>query len=185
MLNMMILVLGLLSASAGYTPATADSVPQPSVKLAQSPPSFLGLLPGDRGAIYPMGQFYSMGDVALYDDRDSVVGKKGPPLSVTKDAYTGYTEYRYEDITVGLYEGMVYYVHADVDMNASASPGKIKLNGKWLFLESGGLALALGQPDFEAEDGDVYIRDLAAIKIYRDPETRTIVGVDLFDTIAF
>ncbi|MNJ34185.1 hypothetical protein D3C77_288850 [compost metagenome] len=120
-----------------------------------------------------------MGDVTLYDDRESVVRKKGKPLSVNKNVYSGYTEYQYKDITVGLYEDMVYYVHID------ASPEKIKVNGKWLVLHKQELKQAFGEPDFEAEDGDVYIRDLAAIKIYRDPATKAIVGVDLFDTIAF
>lgn len=180
MLNIMLLLLGLLSASASYNPATVDSVPQHSVKLALSQ-SFSSerTMPGENEAASPIGEFHSMGDVTLHDDRKSVVRKKGRPLSINKDAYSGYIEYQYEDITVGLYEDLVYYVHVD------ASPEKIKVNGKWLNLRKQELWQALGEPDFEAEDGDVYIRDLAAIKIYRDPETRAIAGVDLFDTIAF
>lgn len=180
MLNIMLLLLGLLSASASHNPATVDSVPQLSVKLALSQlSSSERAIPGEDKAASPIGEFHSMGDVTLHDDRESVVRKKGQPLSISKDAYSGYTEYRYEDITVGLYEDLVYYVHVD------ASPAKIKVNEKWLALEKQELRQAFGEPDFEAEDGDVYIRDLAAIKIYRDPETRAVVGVDLFDTIAF
>lgn len=178
MLNIMLL-LGLFTA-ASHNPATVDSVPQLSVKLALSQQSSSEQsVPGEDKAAPSIGEFHSMGDVTLYDDRESVVQKKGKPLSINKNVYSGYTEYKYKDITVGLYEDLVYYVHID------ASLEKIKVNGKWLALHKQELKRAFGEPDFEAEDGDVYIRDLAAIKIYRDPVTRAIVGVDLFDTIAF
>ncbi|MUG46619.1 hypothetical protein [Paenibacillus woosongensis] len=175
MLNMMLLLLGLLTASPDHTPATVDSVPRLPVKLAQV----------QQSNLMPITEFESMGEVSLFDDRDSVVRKKGKPLSINKDVYSGYTEYEYKDLTVGLSEDLVYYVHVDVDASAEGYPAKIQLNGHWLPLQKQELAQALGEPDFKAEDGDVYIRDLAAIKIYRHPATKAIVGVDLFDTIAF
>ncbi|AZK46163.1 hypothetical protein [Paenibacillus lentus] len=178
MLNIMLL-LGFLTAVSHY-PTTVDSIPQLSVKLAFSPQSSSERsVPDENKAASPIDEFHSMGDVTLHDDRESVVQKKGRPLSIHKNAYSGYTEYQYADITVGLYEDLVYYVHI------AASPEKIKVNGRWLSLQKPGLDQVFGEPDYVAEDGDVYIRDLAAIKIYRDPETRGIVGVDLFDTIAF
>lgn len=39
----------------------------------------------------------------------------------------------------------------------------------------------LGTPDFVAEDGDVYLRGSAALKIYRNPQTGEWEGIDLFD----
>ncbi|WP_019637572.1 hypothetical protein [Paenibacillus fonticola] len=180
MLNMMLVLLGLLSASAGHDPAAAvDSAPLLSVKLVleQQTSSKLSSMSEDSTAS-TVDDFHSMGDVTLYDNRESVVRKKGKPLSVNKDTYSGYTEYQYEDIAVGLYEDLVYYVHV------GSSPTKIKVNGKWMTLQKQSLLKAFGEPDFEAEDGDVYIRGYAAIKIYRDPENGSVIGVDLFDTIA-
>ncbi|GAA0137349.1 hypothetical protein YSY43_41900 [Paenibacillus sp. YSY-4.3] len=175
MLNMMLLLLGLLTASPDHIPATVDSAPQLSVKLAQV----------QQSNPKPITEFESMGEVSLYDDRESVVRKKGEPLSINKDVYSGYTEYHYKDITVGLSEDLVYYVHMHMDESTGAWAGVIQLNGQWLPLQKQEITQALGEPDFKAEDGDVYIRDLAAIKIYRHPTTKAIVGVDLFDTIAF
>ncbi|WHX48437.1 hypothetical protein QNH46_20550 [Paenibacillus woosongensis] len=175
MLNMMLLLLGLLTAFPDHTPATVDSIPRLPVKLAQA----------QQSNLKPITEFESMGEVSLFDDRDSVIRKKGKPLSINKDVYSGYTEYQYKDITVGLSEDFVYYVHVDVDASAEGCPGKIQLNGQWLPLQKQEIAQALGEPDLKAEDGDVYIRDLAAVKIYRHPATKAIVGVDMFDTIAF
>ncbi|MDQ0091273.1 hypothetical protein J2T12_004710 [Paenibacillus anaericanus] len=176
MLNVLFLLLGLFYPFTHTNSVAVDEIPQSTVNLAiwQSPsPTLSSEIEGKGNKV--MGSLESMGDISLNDDRHDVLEKKGKPYSVDTDPYTRYTEYRYDDITVGLYDDLVYYVHADGD------PEKIKINGVWVSLQEKSLLQVLGEPDFLAEDGDVYTRGLAALKIYRDPSSREISGVDLFD----
>ncbi|MDN4068124.1 hypothetical protein QYF50_09525 [Paenibacillus vini] len=179
MLNALLLLLGLLSPFAGGMQATAD-LPVPSTaRLALWQPSFPAQAADDTwGKITSMDSFDSMDGITLYDDYKSVLSKKGEPDSADKDPYTGYTEFRYDGLTIGLYEGLVYYVHT------GPSPEKMSLNGISIPLQEVWLRHYFGEPDFVAEDGDVYIRGNAALKVYRDPLSGEVTGVDLFDDAA-
>lgn len=74
-----------------------------------------------------------------------------------------------------LCDGIVDYVHV------GAAAGKMQINGSWIPLSKYQVADALGQPQFRAEDGDVYLRGHHAVKVYTDPETGRLAGVDFFD----
>lgn len=178
MLNVLFLLLGLLYPYTNVNSVAAEELTQPTMKLAlwQSPSPALSSEIEDIG-VHTMDSLESMNDISLNDDLRAVVEKKGKPDAIVHDRYTGYTEYRYEDITVGLYDDLVYYVHAD------SAPENIKINGVWVSLQEKSLLQVFGEPDFLAEDGDVYTRGPVALKIYRDPSSREIVGVDLFDDI--
>lgn len=54
----------------------------------------------------------------------------------------------------------------------------MQINGSWIPLSKYRVADALGQPQFRAEDGDVYLRGHHAVKVYTDPETGRLAGVD-------
>ncbi|MNO06347.1 hypothetical protein D3C81_2280880 [compost metagenome] len=49
---------------------------------------------------------------------------------------------------------------------------------------NGNVGELLGTPDYVAEDGDVYIRGSAALKIYRNANSGEWDGIDLFDANA-
>ncbi|WP_410772265.1 hypothetical protein [Fontibacillus sp. BL9] len=182
MIHALLLLLGLLSPFAGEMPAVADLPDQHSVRLALWQNPFPADAAGKNGetarTIESFDSFESMGNITLYDDFKSVLAKKGEPDSIKKDPYTGYTECHYGTLTVGIYEDLVYYVHT------GPYPKKVTLNGISIPLQKVWLRHFFGEPDFVAEDGEVYIRGHAALKVYKDPASGKITGVDLFDDAA-
>lgn len=182
MLRMLLMLLGLLTVPlTGSSMIDAAHEPDTSDELAILQSYMLDSIPSESEEISTLvwEELHSMGDVALYHDLKDVIANKGEPISIEKDVYTGYIEYRYEDINVGFYKNVVYYVHA------GNCPEQVKINGKWLVLRQPDIMQVLGKPDYVADDGEVYIRNLAALKIYKNPVTGSITAVDLFDTIAF
>ncbi|MEF2967541.1 hypothetical protein V3851_17070 [Paenibacillus sp. M1] len=177
MMKALLLLLGLLSPLAGEMQAAIDLPTEPAAQPALWRIPAPAQTPEEQKAP-PLRSFDSMGDISLSDNLESVLNKKGKPDAVEKDPYTGFTECRYGKLTVGLYEGVVYYVHT------GSSPDKIILNGISIPLDKFWLRHFLGEPDYVAEDGDVYMRGNAALKIYRDPLSGKITGADLFDEAA-
>ncbi|MCA1294497.1 hypothetical protein LBW89_15850 [Paenibacillus sp. alder61] len=176
MLNALLLLVGLLSPFAGFSASSAMGPPpaEPVAELAllQAPLSSLarGTMTAER-----LEHFDSMGGVSLSDDVQLILSKKGEPERIEEDDFTGFTELHYGNLAIGLYEDLVYYVHT------GPSPKNITLNGKVIPLQKPWLERYLGKPDFVAEDGDVYIRGHAALKLYKDADTGKITGADLFD----
>ncbi len=121
-----------------------------------------------------LDSFQTLNGVSLDWSRKQLLQAKGKPAEIVKDEITGYTEYRYPGVTAGLYEDVVYYVHAD-----HVEHGML-LNGHFIPLTGNGMNLYLGEPDFRAEDGDVYSRTPNALKVYRD-ESGHLAAVDLFN----
>lgn len=178
MINVLLLLYGLLSPFAGETTVAVEPPSQPTAELALWQHPFPAqAAENGRETRRTMGAFDSMGGISLYDDLKSVLSKKGEPDSVEKDPYTGYIECQYGNLTVGLYEDLVYYVHTGF------APQNISVNDISIPLQEPWLSHFFGEPDFVAEDGDVYIRGSAALKIYKDPAGK-IIGVDLFDEAA-
>ncbi|ANS75829.1 hypothetical protein AWM70_15570 [Paenibacillus yonginensis] len=118
--------------------------------------------------------FQTLNGVSLDWSREQLLQAKGSPDKIVKDEITGYTEYRYPDVTAGLYEDAVYYVHVDAIRQG------IRVNGQFISLKNNGMNPYFGEPDYRAEDGDVYIRQPNAVKIYRG-ETGLPAAVDLFN----
>ncbi|MBP2002456.1 hypothetical protein J2Z69_003529 [Paenibacillus shirakamiensis] len=122
----------------------------------------------------PIEYFNTLNDIALSDQRSDVIRIKGEPNHISTDSITGYTEYHYNDTIVGMYEDHVYYVHVNTEAQ------QMKINDEWISLQPNVLRQTLGNPDYKAEDGDVYMKESGAIKIYKDA-TQSIKGIDLFD----
>lgn len=170
MMSIILLVIGILFPFADAEHhVIADYEPLPTFQLAMAYSSVDA----------PIAMFDSMNEISLADNMETVIDKRGEPDQVTYDKITGYTEYAYPDITVGFYDDIVYYVQLQ------STEQSMNLNGHWIQLQEDELQRSLGTVDFEADDGDVYIRGLAAVKIYRDSDTDAVIGVDLFDTVAF
>lgn len=175
MLNALVLLIGLLSPLNGSAPASPDAAMGTEVRLASSSVAESASTLKQDAAITRMSDFNTLNDISLSDRRKDVLGKKGKPDKITKDPLTGYTEYHYKDVTVGLYEDQVYYVHLGANVK------EMKVNRQWVAIQSTSLNRVLGPADYIAEDGDVYTRGYSAIKIFRNHEGK-VQGIDLFDS---
>ncbi|WP_334078209.1 hypothetical protein [Paenibacillus sanfengchensis] len=179
MLNTLLLLVGLLSPFAGFSASAATGPPaaqpaaQPAAELALWQPPYPATAEAER-----LEQFDSMGGISLSDDVQLILSKKGEPDRIDQDSFTGYMELHYGNLAIGVYEDLVYYVHT------GPSPKRITLNGIVIPLQKPWLERYLGKPDFVAEDGDVYIRGHAALKLYKEADTGKIIGADLFDDTA-
>ncbi|MBE9915220.1 hypothetical protein G8C92_14400 [Paenibacillus donghaensis] len=124
----------------------------------------------------PLQHFDTMNGISLSDTPRDVLVKKGKPLRITHDRWTGCNEYHYKDAVAGICDGMVDYVHIPV------SAEKMRINGNWVSLKPSDVENVLGKPQFVSEDGSVFIRGFHAVKLYRDPNTGAVQGADFFDS---
>lgn len=176
-MNVIILLFSLLSsyvASSGeqeHVPAAFFSV-QPEVVLAFE----------HSVALSPrINSFDSLAGASLYMSKEELLLAKGTPLNIAPDPWQECLEYQYADMSAGICEGAVTYIHVTP---AQAGQYGLKLNGETLNPANNNVGELLGTPDFVAEDGDVYIRGNAALKIYRNSQSGEWDGIDLFDANA-
>lgn len=176
-MNVIILLLSLLSsyvAPSGqkeYVPAAFFSV-QPQVVLAFEHSAVLSPY---------INKFDSLAGASLYMSKEELLQSKGIPLSIVPDPWQECLEYQYADMSAGICEGAVSYIHVTP---AQATQFGLKLNDEALNPADNNVRELLGTPDFAAEDGDVYIRGSAALKIYRNSQSGEWDGIDLFDANA-
>lgn len=121
--------------------------------------------------------FRTLNGISLDDTMNDMLDKKGQPAHKQEDPYLGCPEYHFRDVKVGLCEdtGVINYVHID------ASESHIRLNGESIKLDIESIHLALGEPYYVAEDGEVFLRGDQALKVYMKSGSRQIEGIDLFD----
>lgn len=123
--------------------------------------------------------FETVNDISLQHRKEDVIQIKGEPVQVNEIPFLGCTEYEYADATIGICDDWVGYVHVDF------SVGTFRINGHNISINEKSITEALGASQFSAEDGEVYIKGDQAIKVYLDPFTRTIQGIDFFDGTSF
>lgn len=173
-MNILVLLLSLLSPYLSPSPQK-DVVPaalftvQPQVVLAFE--HSLGFNPYIQS-------FESLAGVSLYMPEEELLRVKGTPLAVTPDPWQECLEYQYADMSAGICNGIVLYVHVTP---GQAGQFGLQLNGMEIDPARNNLRELLGSPDFAAEDGDVYLRGSKALKIYRNSQTGEWEGIDLFD----
>ncbi|MNO41102.1 hypothetical protein D3C76_312660 [compost metagenome] len=173
-MNIFILLFSLLSPYFDASPQLASVstfIEQPKSVLAfeyvsETSPSI------DR--------FDSLQGVTLYATKEELLLTKGNPLTVTNDPLQGTEEYQYVDVTVGVGEGFVLYVHVSP---TQAQQFGLQVNGVGIDPVKDNVQSTLGKPYFIAEDGDVYMRGNNALKIYRNLAGE-FEGIDLFDSIS-
>lgn len=173
-MNIFVLLLSLLSPY--FSPsAQNESVPaalftvQPQVVLAFE--HSLGFSPY-------IESFESLAGVSLYMPEEELLRVKGTPLAVTPDPWQECLEYVYADVSAGICNGLVLYVHVTPEQ---AGHFGLQLNEWEINPAQDNIRELLGSPDFVAEDGDVYLRGNDALKIYRNAQTGEWEGIDLFD----
>ena len=172
-MNVLILLLSLL------TPYLDKPAQQEPLSTAFTPPASAVLAFQHSQMPAPsINRFEALADVSLYATEDELLEQKGMPLEVKPDPWQGCQEYQYEDLSAGVCEGIVLYVHVTP---YQARHHGLSINGIELNPEQGNLQNLLGSPDFQAEDGDVYIRGNTAVKVYKDQVSGEWLGIDLFD----
>lgn len=163
-------VISPFSVQPAATPAAHDL--QWTVMEEQVPE--MTLAPG-RSETFE--QFRTLNGVSLEDEKHEVLVKSGEPIDIKKDPYLGCPEYHFRDVHVGICKdtGIIQYVHVD------GSREDLKVNGKSIPMHIDAIHQALGKPYYTAEDGEVYVRGQYAIKVYMQPGSSEIEGVDFFD----
>lgn len=110
--------------------------------------------------------------VSLYDDRLSVVNKKGVPLDIVRDPLFNEIEiYRYPDVEISFYGETVY------DLSLMKEAGAFEIDGYLVEWSPESIRWVLGEPDYVAEDGLVYQREENLLKVYLDLELHEIVAI--------
>lgn len=113
--------------------------------------------------------------ISLYDDQQAVVEHLGAPENIESDPYTEQLEiYQYEGIQVGFSAGYVDFVRV------LPEAGAIHIDGNPIPMTLEAMTGQLGQPDFVAEDGLVFKRREAAIKLFLDETKQHITSIDYF-----
>ncbi|OMD21828.1 hypothetical protein, partial [Paenibacillus odorifer] len=158
-----------------------DASPQlvPISTFIEQPKSVLAFEHVSESSPY-INRFDSLQGVALYTTKEELLLTKGNPLAVTNDSLLETVEYHYADVTVGVGEGVVLYVHV---APPQAQQFGLYVDGVEIDPLTDNLQDTLGKPYFIAEDGDVYLRGNNALKIYRNLAGE-FEGIDLFDSIS-
>lgn len=189
MLTLMMLLAGILSPDPGYDQVSVASVqPVTTVQTAQYASSTpdTGIttaqasMPTVSNAVYEEDHnhtYSTLNGVSLEDTKADVIRKLGEPASIAENV-SGYTEYRYKHLTVGLRDGLIYYISVPV------TAGSVELDGQRIALNKQDITNALGQPQFTAEDGQGYNNEFYAFKVFTDPDTGHIVSADIFDALS-
>ncbi|QUL54245.1 hypothetical protein KDC22_28695 [Paenibacillus tritici] len=178
-MKMVILLLSLLSPFISAPPQD-ETIPAEPYTSVQLPVTFA--FGHNLSTDSYISSFDSLSGISLYMPEDSLLRTKGTPLQIAPDPWADCLEYQYADVSAGVCGGVVLYVHASP---SQAEQYGLKLNDRQLNPQTMNVQDILGAPDFEAEDGDVYIRGTAALKIYRNMDSGEWNGLDLFDGNSF
>ncbi|OPH59398.1 hypothetical protein BC351_21055 [Paenibacillus ferrarius] len=117
----------------------------------------------------------SLEGISLEDNTADVTAKKGAPLTKVEDPqFIGETIYQYPDVNVGFYEDVVAFVQVP------ARAGRIQINDQEISLTLADIKQLLGEPDFVAEDGVVFQRKEALIKLFMQPDTQNPISIDYY-----
>ncbi|WP_426449778.1 hypothetical protein ACP26L_32710 [Paenibacillus sp. S-38] len=123
----------------------------------------------------PEWKLQRVNGLAMSDDLKTLYEIKGEPLAVEKDPlFKDEQIFVYEDCRVGLYQNFIQYILVP------AASGTIDIDGVRLELSAEALRQALGEPDWKAEDGVVYQRGQAALKLFLSPESGKLTSVQYF-----
>ncbi|GIP45214.1 hypothetical protein J45TS6_36730 [Paenibacillus sp. J45TS6] len=175
MLQTMLIMLALTSPFSVQPTAEPAAMWQgnQSVELAVKKSAPTQILP-----IEQQNEFKTVNDISLQDTKSEVLSKKGYPEQTKEDLILGSREYIYDDVTIGIIDGTVSYIQVKKDATY------LKVNDVYMELTPRSIKHTLGEPDFIAEDGDVYIKGHQAVKVYLD-ENQHLKQVEFFDEASF
>lgn len=104
--------------------------------------------------------------ISLYDTPADVILKLGEPIQQYEDSFWAeMTIYEYEHFTIAFYDQQLEY------LETVGAVEEIVIDGQAVALTEQGLRDWLGEPDYIAEDGIVFQRGEALLKLFLDEET--------------
>lgn len=120
-------------------------------------------------------QLRTVNDISLYDDQSIVIEKKGEPELITEDPYIkGFEIYHYPDMKIIFSDGTVNFV--EVLEGAET----LTIDGIPIPATLQALKEALGEPDYIAEDGIVFQRREALLKVFIDSDTQKLTSIHYY-----
>jgi hypothetical protein len=120
-------------------------------------------------------QLRTVNGISLYDDQSIVIEKKGEPELITEDPYIkGFEIYHYPDMKIIFSDGTVNFV--EVLEGAET----LTIDGIPIPATVQALKEALGEPDFIAEDGIVFQRREALLKVFIDRDTQKLTSIHYY-----
>ncbi|MDQ0892278.1 hypothetical protein QFZ81_007366 [Paenibacillus sp. V4I9] len=148
----------------------------PTLAAAQaesSSDSNASLQAAEASSLVPM--LHSLQGISLYDDTESVIAKKGYPLTFVQDPhFVEVFTYEYPDMNIGFQDGIVTFVQFP------AKIGHVKINDQRIPLTITDVKRLLGEPDYVVEDGIVFQRREALIKLFIESETQELISIDFY-----
>ncbi|MFF2090223.1 hypothetical protein [Paenibacillus sp. NPDC058174] len=148
-----ILIGCLLGALVSQLPASASMPP----------------LQASKGEPYPL---HSVNGLTLDDDPAAVADKLGQPQSVVQDEWLPELQvYEYPDMDIAFRDGWFDYVEI------AGGANKLQIDDNELSATEAAIKEALGEPDFIAEDGIVFQRGEALLKLFIDPDTGKLQSI--------
>lgn len=113
--------------------------------------------------------------LSLDDDPSAVLEKKGEPERISRDPVLDeYDIYEYSDMSVAFRDGIIEFVEISGDV------ATIRLDETVLPATLDAVKEALGEPDYEAEDGYVFQRDEALLKLFIDEATGELLSISYY-----
>jgi hypothetical protein len=120
-------------------------------------------------------QLASVNGISLNDTKKTISEKKGKPLSITKDPDMPELEiYAYPQMKVGFSDETVDFVEI------SAAAGIIQIDDTPIPSTIDDIKEALGEPDYVAEDGIVFQRKDALLKLFINSVTLKLSSIDYY-----
>jgi hypothetical protein len=120
-------------------------------------------------------RFDYVNGISLYDDVKAVTDKLGQPLSKGRDPNFAELElYAYPEMNISFSDGVVNYVEVLV------AAGTVDIDGIPISIDEEGLKKALGEADYVAEDGIVFQRKEALIKLFTSMDTQKVTSLHYY-----
>ncbi|CAM4092086.1 hypothetical protein L1N85_23680 [Paenibacillus alkaliterrae] len=120
-------------------------------------------------------QLLTVNRISLYDDPGTVVRKLGEPELITEDApISGFEIYQYPDMNVVFRDGIVDFV--EILEGAEV----LLIDDELIPATTRHITEALGEPDYETEDGIVFERNEALLKLFIEPGNGQLTSISYF-----
>lgn len=114
----------------------------------------------------------SVNDISLYDDVEDVIAKKGIPEQITiVPDFAEYIRYEYSHMTVNFRDNLIDYVEITNEANT------LYLDQTEVPATIEGIKAVLGAPDYIAEDGIVFQRDEALLKLFINEDSGELESI--------
>ena len=118
--------------------------------------------------------YHQVNGLDLDSDAATVVQLLGEPAERSTDPLLDTEEFHYPAQTIGLYEDLVDYIIVP------ASAGEVQLGDATIPLEMEQLRQLLGEPDFTAEDGLVYVQHEVCLKLFYGENEAELDSVQIY-----